>query len=368
MEKKHSTQRLGIYCKDRTKIEIDCYTLGPFLIKGNYANGEFNVPFVTAELPLIPTINRGRSAAYLAGGIETKILKDEMTRAPLITTTSPRVAGQLAAYITNHFKELKNVAESSTRFGKLKSLEPLVHEKDLYLRIGMFCGDAAGHNMVENAAIVLSNYLENLQEFKGNVSLLSVSSNYCTDKKPSLANLEKGRGKRVLARAIIPRDVVQEKLKTLPEQIAELNYKKNIIGSQLAGAVGGGNSHYANIVSAVFIATGQDIANNVEASMGYTLASCTEKGDLCFSVEISCLIVGTIGGGTNLPYARVNLEKMRCYGSGNPPGNNAKKFAEIISAAVFAGELSTMAELTKAGKFIESHFKYERNRKDKDEE
>ena len=343
-----------------SKVEMNCYTLGSFLVHGDYAKGGFDVPLITREEPVILAVNRGRSATYLAGGVDVEILKDEMTRAPLITTFSHDTALRLAEYIDRHFEELKKVAESTTRFGKLTSIEPQVCGSDLYPRIGMFCGDAAGHNMTEKAAIAISEYLENLPEFKGNVRLFSISSNYCTDKKPSFVNLEKGRGKWIKARVNIPREIVQKKLKTLPEIIVDLNYKKNVIGSRLAGILGGGNSHYANVVAAIFLATGQDIANVIEGSMGFTTAYCTKNGGLEFGIEMPCLICGTIGGGVDIPYAQANLEKMRCGGGGKPPGENAKKFAEIIGAVVLAGELSTMAELTKGGEFIKAHLEMER--------
>lgn len=343
-----------------SKVEMNCYTLGPFLVHGNYAEGEFDVPLITAEAPLVLAVNRGRSVVYLAGGVGVEILKDEMTRAPLITTFSHDTALRLSGYIKRYFKELKKVAESTTRFGKLTSIDPKVCGSDLYLRIGMSCGDAAGHNITEKAAIAISKHLEDIPEFKGSVYLFSISSNYDTDKKPSRVNLVEGRGKWVKAKAKISREIVEKKFRTLPETIVELNYKKNVIGSILAGTLGGCNSHYANMVAAVFLATGQDVANVVEGSMGFTTAECTDSGDLLFGIEMPCLICGTIGGGIDVPYAQANLERMRCAGGGNPSGSNAKKFAEVIAAVVCAGELSTMAELTKGGEFIKAHLEMER--------
>lgn len=351
---------MEIRCKERFKVEKECFVLGPFLIHGNYAEGEFDVPLITTEEPLILSINRGRSATYLVGGIGVEILKDEMTRAPLVETNSHDSALRLASYIKTHFNELVVVADTTTRFGKIRSLDPRVYNSDIYLRIGMFCGDAAGHNMVELASIAIVEYLKNLPEFKGCISRYAVSSNYCTDKKASLVNFQEGRGKWVKARAIIPGKIVREKLKTTPRRITQLNYKKNVCGSRLACAYGGQNSHYANIIAAIFQAAGQDVANVVEGSLGTTTAKCNSNGDLKFGIEMPCLICGTIGGGTRFPYARENLKKMGCVEGGNPPGANAKKFAEIIAAVVLAGELSTMAALTTGGEFIKPHLELER--------
>jgi hydroxymethylglutaryl-CoA reductase (NADPH) len=350
-----------IRCVEKIKVEMDCYFLGPFLVRGEYADGEFNVPFITTELPVILAVNRGRKIGNLAGGVNVKILKDEMTRAPLITTVSHETALRLEKYIKEHFPILEGIVSETTRFGRLTSVETRIYEMDLYMRVGMFCGDAAGHNMSEKGAIAICKHLENLPEFRGKISLLSVSSNFCTDKKASAINLSRGRGKWVKASAEVPRAIVETGLGVSPEQIVELNYKKNVVGSRLAGILGGQNSHYANMVAAVFLATGQDIANVVEGSMGYTTALCTREGNLEFSIEMPCLIVGTVGGGTQLPYARKNLRKIGCLGGGNPPGVNAKKFAEIIGAVVWAGELSTMAELAKGADFIRAHLDFERN-------
>jgi len=65
--------------------------------------------------------------------------------------------------------------------------------------------------------------------------------------------------------------VVKEVLKTSVEALVELNMLKNLTGSAMAGALGGFNAHTSNIVSAVFLATGQDPAQNVESSHCITM-------------------------------------------------------------------------------------------------
>ncbi|TRM80179.1 3-hydroxy-3-methylglutaryl-CoA reductase, partial [Sulfolobus sp. D5] len=67
--------------------------------------------------------------------------------------------------------------------------------------------------------------------------------------------------------------------------------------------------------------------------------------DLYISITLPSLEVGTVGGGTRLPTQREALSIMGVYGSGNPPGYNAKKFAEIIAATVLAGELNLLTAL-----------------------
>lgn len=351
-----------IRCVKKTRVEMDCYFLGPFLINGKYAKGEFNVPFITTEIPLLKAINRGRSIACQIEGVRTEIVKNEMTRAPLITAASNEVALFLVEYIKKNFRELAGVVSETTKFGKLTSIYPVIKEggTDVYLRVGMFCGDAAGHNMSEKGAIAVCQHLESLLQFKGKISLFSISSNFCTDKKISKINARYGRGKWVVASARVPGKIMERRLGVSAKRFFDLHYKKNIVGSELAGIQSGQNSHHANMVAAIFLATGQDLGNVVEGSAGNDFVVCHENGDLTFTVEMPCLILGTLGGGVMFPYAQENLLKIGCAGSGDPPGSNALKFAEIVAAAVWAGEFSTMAELTKGAKFIDDHLKTER--------
>lgn len=337
-------------------IAVPTYELGPFQINGEYAQGEYNLVFSVTESPLIPSINRGRKVINEAGGALTRVLKDEMTRAPLLSTPSARHAEELKKYLQTHFSVLKDVAKRTTSYGALSSVEAIINENDVYLRIGMETGDAAGHNMSEKAAQAI---VEHLLELYPATQLLSISSNYCADKKAAAIHQERGRGKSVLASAQISQHLLQKYLHSTAEAIVHLNEKKNNIGSRLAGSLGH-NAHHANIIAALYLATGQDIANVVEGSLGTTKASLDDEGNLLFSVELPSLIVGTVGGGTSQPYARTNLETMNCYGSGNPIGSNGKKLAELCAAAVLAGELSLMAALTNNDEVLRTHLRYER--------
>ncbi|MFC1742336.1 hydroxymethylglutaryl-CoA reductase [Nanoarchaeota archaeon] len=345
-----------IHASEVRHTAIPTYVLGKFIIAGEHARGEYDIPFAVTERPLIPSVNRGRKVTNMCGGIYTKITKDEMTRAPLFVTGSPAEAGRLERFIQDNTDELKAAADSTTRYGHVTSVETKVVDSDIYLRIGMDCGDAAGHNMTTKAASALADRL--IERFPGAVDLVTLSSNYCTDKKPARVNLDKGRGKRVEAYATISEDILEQHLKTDGAKLEELNQKKNITGSRIAGSMAR-NAHHANIVAALYLATGQDIANVVEGSLGETYVE--RSGDnIVFGVRLPSLIVGTVGGGTLLPYAQENLLLMGCQGAGEPIGSNSKKLAEIIGAAVLAGELSLMAALTNNHELLKSHVRYER--------
>jgi len=140
-----------------------------------------------------------------------------------------------------------------------------------------------------------------------------------------------------------------------PEDIVDVVLRKDLLGSAQAGAYGY-NAHFANIIAAIFIATGQDVAQVVESSMGFTWAEVTENGDLYFSVTLPSLEVGTVGGGTRLPTQREALQILGVAGPGDPPGINALKFAEIVAAAVLAGELNLTIALAR-NELAQAHIK-----------
>lgn len=189
--------------------------------------------------------------------------------------------------------------------------------------------------------------------------LLALSGNLCTDKKAAAINWIEGRGKSVVVEAIIPKDVVASTLKTNVETIVKVNTNKNLIGSAMAGAIGGFNAHAANMVTAIFIATGQDPAQNVESSNCITLMEETEEGDLWISCTMPSIEVGTVGGGTGLPAQSACLQAIGCKGGGKTPGENAQQLAKVIAAATMAGELSLLAALS-VNTLVQAHMQHNR--------
>lgn len=331
-------------------VQIPLGIAGPLLIKGEYAKGEFYVPLATSEGALVASINRGCRAITLSGGATAIVLKDGMARAPVFWTPSLADAVKLVRWVEENFDKLKEAAESTTRHGKLKHIQPFIVGNNVWLRFVYETGDAMGMNMTTIATDVAVKVLE--KEFE-KAKCISLSGNLCVDKKPSILNELLGRGKTVVAEAIVKRSVVEEKLKTVPEAIVEVNVRKNLVGSARAGSISY-NAHFANIIAAIFIATGQDVAQVVESSLGFTWAEINEDEDLLISVTLPSLEVGTVGGGTRLPTQVEALRILGVQGGGDPPGTNAKKFAEIIAATVLAGELSLLAALA-AGHLAEAH-------------
>jgi len=325
-------------------IQIPVGLAGPLKINGLNTQGEFYVPLATSEGALVASVNRGCSAITEAGGANVRVADDKMTRGPVIKAKSLTDALKIKDWIRDHFKELKKAAEVTTRHGKLLKIDPVVVVgRYLYPRFVFKTGDSMGMNMV---TIATENAL-NLLTHKTGAHVVALSGNLCVDKKPSSLNLIEGRGKTLVAEVIVSKKIVENKLKTTTDAIVEVNTSKNLIGSAISGSIGF-NSHYANMIGAIFLATGQDEAHIVEGSLGITTAENID-GDLYFSVTLPDVPLATIGGGTRLETARECLEIMDVYGSGK-----VGKFAEIVAGTVLAGELSLVGALS-AGHLARAH-------------
>ncbi|MDI9617480.1 hydroxymethylglutaryl-CoA reductase (NADPH) [Methanothermobacter sp.] len=325
-------------------VQIPLGVAGPLLVKGEYADGEYYVPLATSEGALVASVNRGCSVITGAGGASVRITGDSMTRAPVIRTGSTVEALKLREWIRENIDALREEAESTTRHGKLIKIDPIIVAGPyVYPRFVYTTGDSMGMNMV---TIATEKALELLTEETG-AHVIALSGNLCTDKKPASINLVEGRGKSISAEVTVPGEMVESVLKTTPEAVVEVNTAKNLLGSALAGSMGF-NAHYANIIGAIFLATGQDEAHIVEGSLGVTVAE-EKNGDLYFSVNLPDVPLATVGGGTGLETASECLDIMGVGGSGG-----VHEFAEIVGGAVLAGELSLMGALA-AGHLARAH-------------
>jgi hydroxymethylglutaryl-CoA reductase (NADPH) len=312
----------------------------------------------TTEGCLVASTNRGCKAISQGTGAISTIVRDGITRAPCLRCTSAREAANIKLWCeeSSNFLKLKEAFESTTSFGKLESIMAVVAGKNVYIRLRCFSGDAMGMNMVSKGSLAVVDLLKSTFP---SASLVALSGNLCTDKKAAAVNWIEGRGKSVVVEATIPKDVVKTTLKTDVKTIVSVNINKNLIGSAMAGTIGGFNAHAANIVTAVFLATGQDPAQNVESSNCMTLMEETPEGDLWISCTMPSIEVGTVGGGTGLPAQSACLKVIGCKGSGDSPGDNAKQLAHVVAAATMAGELSLLAALS-ANTLVQAHMQHNR--------
>jgi len=324
---------------------------GPIKVNGEYANGEFLVPLATTEGTLVASYNRGIKAVNLSGGVTCTVSVDCMQRAPVFIFENAREARDFIVWINKNMDKIREEAETTSSVAKLLYIDPYLSNKFAFLRFNYETGDAAGQNMVGRATFAACSWI--LDQYP-HIKRFFLESNFATDKKASQVNVMRTRGKRVTAEAVIKRDVLVEVLRVEPES---LNYHNGVamVGAFMSGANNNG-AHSPNAITAMFIATGQDVANVSESSAGIIYSEITPEGDLYISLTIPSLIIATFGGGTGLPTQRECLEVMDCYGR-----DRVKKLAEIIAGVALAGELSLGAAISSLD-WVSSHEKYGRNR------
>ena len=321
-------------------VQVPLGVVGPVDINGAAIDDERYLPLATTEGALLASVNRGCSVINTAGGATARVTKAGMTRAPVFRVTDVAEALALVEWVRDNEATLRGAAEETTNHGELRDVTPYVVGNNVYLRFQYDTKDAMGMNMVTIATKAACEAVE----AETAASLVALSGNLCTDKKPAAINAVEGRGRSVTADVVVPSDVVAETLETTPEAIAEINTRKNLLGSAKAGALGF-NAHVANPVAAMFLATGQDEAQVVEGANAITTAEETDDGDLYISVSLASLEVGTVGGGTKLPTQSEVLDILGVGGGGDPAGSNADALAEAIAVGALAGELSLLAAL-----------------------
>jgi hydroxymethylglutaryl-CoA reductase (NADPH) len=320
-------------------VQIPMGVVGPVQVAGGVADGEYYLPLATTEGALVASVNRGCSVVATAGGADARVTKSGMTRAPVFRVAGIAEAEQVVSWVGENADRLREAAESTTSHGELLDVDPYVVGDSVYLRFVYDTKDAMGMNMAtiatrEAAAVV---------EDETPASLVALSGNLCSDKKPAAINAVEGRGRSVTADVTIPRETVEERLQTTPVAIEEANTRKNLVGSAKAGSLGF-NAHAANVVAAAFLATGQDAAQVVEGANAITTVEAREE-NLYAGVSLASLEVGTVGGGTKLRTQSAALDILGLRGGGDPAGSNADALAEIIAVGALAGELSLLAAL-----------------------
>ena len=298
---------------------------------------EYYVPLATTEGALVASVSRGCKAVFLSGGVTVRVEQVGVTRAPVFQVKNLEHADRVISWVKDNFDKLKEVTESTSGHIALLEVKPFLSGRNVFLRFVYDTSEAMGMNMVTVATHKASKEIESQM---GTVCI-SLSGNMCVDKKPSWLNFIMGRGKKVWAEVVIKKEIVKTVLKTTPEKIVSVVLSKTGVGSQMSGSLGF-NAHYANVVAALFIATGQDPAHIVEGSMGITSAQVEKNGDLCFSVYLPALLVGTVGGGTGLATQKEAFKILK-LGAGKK--GEAFELAQIVAGTVLAGELSLIAAL-----------------------
>jgi len=332
-------------------VQVPVGFAGPFRIHGEHANGDFIVPLATSEGTLVASYNRGMKVLNLSGGVECTVLEDRMQRAPVFIFDTAREAREFKHWVDKHFADIRTAAEETSSVARLLEIDSFMANHFVFMRFNFSTGDAAGQNMVGRATLEACDWiLENSKT----VRKFYLESNLAGDKKGTQVNIMRTRGKRVVAEATIKREVLLEEMRADTESLF-FHYNVANIGAFLSGSNNNG-CHSPNALTAMFIATGQDVANVAESSAGVVYAELTPEKDLHLSLTIPSLIVATHGGGTGLPTQREALEVLGCTGPGK-----VNKFAEIVAGVALAGEVSLAASISSL-EWVSSHERFGRNR------
>ena len=332
--------------------QIPTGVIGPALIHGTVAQGDFYIPLATSEGALVASYNRGAKATRLCGGITSVCLTETVQRAPLFKFNNLSEAGQFIEWILNEVEKFQSIISQHSNYAQLLDLRLNLEGNQIIVIFDYTTGNAAGQNMVTICTDAVCQYI--LEHSPIKPLLWYIESNYSGDKKATAVSFSTVRGKKVSAEAVIFKDIVKSVLKTTPEKIA-MYWQASTLCSVQSGSIGA-QGHYANALTALFLACGQDVACVAEAYVGITRMEVNNNGDLYVSVTLPSLVVGTVGGGTNLPTQNECLKMLGCHGE-----YSARKFAEICGATVLCGELSIAAAMA-SGDFSEAHKVFGRNK------
>lgn len=310
------------------------------------------IPLATTEGALVASISRGCKAVTKSGGVKVHVEDVGQTRGPVFKVKDLDHGIKVKKWIESHISLISQITQKTSSHLKLLNLKTAMVGKNLYVRFSYQTGDAMGMNMVT----IATEEAVRLIEKKTGAECIALAGNFDIDKKPAWLNFIEGRGKKVWVEVNMEKKIVKAILKSTPEKIVEVVKSKTQIGSIMSGSLGF-NSHFANIIAAIFIATGQDPAHVVEGSLGITDAEVDQKGNLYFSIYLPSLQIGTVGGGTSLFAQKEALSIMQV--------KNVLEFASLVGGAVLAGELSLIASLAE-GSLAKAHSRLGRKEKIED--
>jgi hydroxymethylglutaryl-CoA reductase (NADPH) len=326
-------------------VKVPIGLAGPLRVNGLFAQGDYYVPVATSEASMVASYSRGAILLTESGGASVGLLSEGVTRAPLFAFDNLHDLGTFVEWALAHLEDIEAVANATTRFGKLQDIELSIEGTKVYFQFIYSTGDAAGQNMVTIATYAAVEWIVKESPVRPRIAYLE--GNFSGDKKASALSFERVRGKKVVAEATLPAELVKRWLHVDPAQLVEC-VRIGTVGAMMSGTLGT-QAHFANGLAGLFLACGQDVACVSEAAVGITDMELTVTGDLHACVTLPNLIVGTVGGGTKLPSQSACLELLGVKGEGG-----ARAFAEIAAALCLAGELSLIGAIA-AGEFAAAH-------------
>ena len=333
-------------------VKLPVGIAGPLRVRGMFASGDYYVPLATTEAALVASYSRGAQVITEAGGCVSVLLNEGVSRTPGFAFRSLVSAGLFSIWCIDHSNELKTAAAQTSTHGELADIGVAVEGNHVYLLLEFTTGDASGQNMATIAAQAVCTYIRENSPLTPEYSF--VEANFSGDKKATAHSFTTVRGKKVSAEVTLPRQLLEHRLHTTPDQL-ERYWKMSAIGAIQSGSIGV-QGHFANALAALYIACGQDPACVAESAVGVTRMDLDPRGNLYASVTLPSIMVGTVGGGTSLPSQRACLEIMGLAGAGH-----ARALAEVCGALALAGEISLTSAIC-ANEFSRAHQKLARGR------
>lgn len=331
-------------------VKVPVGIAGPLRVHGLHANGDYNIPLATTEAALVASYHRGSKLITRAGGASAMLLNEGVTRTPAFAFYNLAQAGQFVAWVVTQYDTFKTIAETTTAHGKLHDINVNIEGNHVYLVFEYLTGDASGQNMVTIATHAIFEFIMQHSPIEPDYAFLD--GNLSGDKKANSHSLRSVRGKKVTAEVHLSAELVRKYLHTTPEKMVRFG-QVTTIGGALSGTIGV-NAHYANALTALYIACGQDPACVAESAVGMTRMELNRDGGLYTCVTLPNIMVGTVGGGTHLPSQKACLDILGLAGSGN-----ARALAEVTASLCLAGELSIVGAFC-AGHFSRAHHKLAR--------
>lgn len=308
----------------------------------------------TSEGALVASMNRGARAIMHGGVVQTAFVQQRMLRTPLLAFETADQAQTFAQWAAKHEQDIKAKAEEASNHASLIALESVCLDESVHLRFIYHTGDAAGQNMSTACTWHACQWImDQLKATDMHLVQFGIESNGASDKKISRYAIDNGRGCKVKASVVLDDATVKKHLRADAEEMYQA-YLRSVKIAEHDGMIGF-NINAANAVAAFFASTGQDLACIPESSTAF-LTLDRGDGQTTFSLELTNLVIGTVGGGTGLPTQKAALEMMGCAGAGK-----VERLASIIAGFALALELSTFAAVV-GGQFARAHQMLGRNK------
>jgi len=294
---------------------------------------KYYLPLATTEGALVASVSRGIKLINLSGGVEIWVKRIGTTRGPVFEVKNLTEGIKLEKCLKQNKSKLDQICSKLSSHLTLLDFEIKIVGHLVFIRFYFDTKDAMGMNMV---TIASQAFAEKIEAETG-VKCQTVSGNFCVDKKPSWQNFLKGRGFEVQTSVRLKAKNIRKYLKVEPVNFFQTWLDKCMIGSSISGSLGF-NAHFANVVAAFFLATGQDPAQVVEGSQGITTIRLEKDQDLTISTNQPSIMLATVGGGTKLTTQR---EMLNLIGV-----EKSIDLAGVLGAGVLAGEISLLASQT----------------------